>query len=65
LLALSGAVVWRMPVSATQAREPVVIYVPSGLLHQGNYRLIVRGHAKAGENTVELQNYWFTLSGAG
>jgi hypothetical protein len=62
LVAPSGAVVWRMPVSAAQARDTVAISVPSDQLSAGNYRLLVQGRANAGADPVDLVNYRFTLS---
>ena len=64
LVAPSGAVVWRLPVSPTQAKDTVAIRVPSGLLGQGDYRLVVEGHANAGGKPVDLANYRFTLNGS-
>ena len=64
LLAPSGAVVWRLPVSAAQAKDPVTISVPLGPLGPGNYRLLVQGRANDGADPVALANYRFTLKGA-
>jgi hypothetical protein len=64
LVAPSGAVVWRLPVSPTQAKDTVAIRVPSGLLGQGDYRLVVEGDANAGGKPVDLANYRFTLNGS-
>jgi hypothetical protein len=64
LIAPSGAIVWRLPVSTTQAKDTVAVYVPAGLLGPGNYRLAVRGLANAEEDSVELADHWFTLSGS-
>jgi hypothetical protein len=64
LVAPSGAVVWRLPVSATQAKDTVAIRVPLTSLTPGNYRLLVQGRANAGEDPVDLANYRFTLSGS-
>ena len=65
LVAPSGAVVWRLPVSAAQAKDTLAISVPSGSLSPGNYRLLVQGRAKAGSGPVDLVNYRFTLNGPG
>jgi hypothetical protein len=62
LLAPSGAVVWRMPVSAAQAKDTVAISVPSGSLSPGNYRLLVQGRATARVDPVDLVSYRFTLN---
>ena len=64
LIAPSGAVVWRLPVSPTQAQDTVAIRVPSGYLGQGDYRLVVQGHANSGGEPVDLANYRFTLNGS-
>jgi hypothetical protein len=64
LVAPTGAVVWRLPVSPTQAKDTVAIRVPSGLLRRGDYRLIVQGHANAGGESVDLASYRFTLNGS-
>jgi hypothetical protein len=64
LIAPSGAVVWRLPVSPTQAQDTLAIRVPSGYLGQGEYRLVVQGHANAGGEPVALANYRFTLNGS-
>jgi hypothetical protein len=61
LVAPSGAVVWRLPVSAAQAKDTVAISVPSDSLSPGNYRLLVQGRANAGADHVDLVNYRFTL----
>jgi hypothetical protein len=39
----SGAVVWRVPVSAAQAQDTVSINIPAGTLHAGSYTLVVQG----------------------
>ena len=62
LVAPSGAVVWRLPVSAARAKDNVAITVPSGSLSPGNYRLLVQGRTNAGVDPVELVNYRFTLN---
>jgi hypothetical protein len=64
LLAPSGAVVWRLPVSPTQAKDTVAIRVPSGLLGRGEYRLVVQGYASPGGGSVDLANLRFTLNGS-
>jgi len=64
LVAPSGAAVWRLPVSPTQAKDTVAIRVPAGVLEQGEYRLIVQGRANAAGEPVDLANYRFTLNGS-
>ncbi|MGB6356207.1 MAG: hypothetical protein WBF21_19715 [Steroidobacteraceae bacterium] len=64
LVASSGAVVWRLPVSAVEAKGTVVISVPSGALAPGNYRLLLQGRADAGQVPVDLASYRFTLKGS-
>jgi hypothetical protein len=63
LVAPSGTVVWRLPVSSDQAKDTVAIRVPAGGLDRGDYRLIVQGLAnpRGGEST-EIASYRFTLS---
>jgi hypothetical protein len=62
LVAPSGAVVWRLPVSSDQAKDTVAIRVPAGGLARGDYRLIVQGHANpVGAEAAELASYRFTL----
>lgn len=65
LVAPSGAVVWRIPVSVDQAKDTVAISVPPGSISQGKYRLLVQGRAKAGADPVDLASYRFTLNGPG
>jgi hypothetical protein len=62
LVAPTGAVVWRLPVSAAQAKDTVAISIPPGSLSPGNYRLLVQGRTNAGADPVELTNYRFTLN---
>jgi len=62
LIAPSGAVVWRLPVSTGQAKETMAISVPSALLGPGNYRLLVQGRADAGADPVDLASHQFTLN---
>jgi hypothetical protein len=64
LIAPSGAVVWSLPVSATEAKDTVDIRVPAGVLAPGNYRLLIQGLANAGETPADLANYRFTLNGS-
>jgi len=64
LIAPSGAVAWRLPVSATQAKDTVAIRVPAGLLGPGDYRLVVQGRANPAAEPADLANYRFTLNGS-
>jgi len=64
LVAPSGAVVWRLPVSAARAKHTVAISVPAGSLGPGNYRLLVQAYANAGADPVNLVSFRFTLNGA-
>lgn len=64
LVAPSGAAVWRLPVSAVQAKDAVIISVPSDLLGPGSFRLLVQGRTNAGADPVALVNYRFTLNGS-
>ncbi len=43
LVDASGAAVWRVPLSAVQARDTVAISIPAGNLRPGNYTLLVQG----------------------
>jgi hypothetical protein len=65
VVAPSGAVVWRLPVSAAQAKNTVAISVPSGSLSPGNYRLLVQAYANARADPVNLVSFRFTLNGPG
>jgi len=63
LVAPSGAVVWRLPVSSDQAKDTVAIRVPAGSLAPGDYRLVVQGRANpAGAESTEIASYRFTLN---
>jgi hypothetical protein len=62
LIAPSGATVWRLPVSASQARDTVSIRVPGGDLKPGDYMLRVQGNPVRGE-PADIARYRFTLSG--
>ncbi len=63
LVDASGAVLWRLPVSAEEAKDTVSIRVPSTRLTRGDYRLVVRGNANnGGEGEPPLANYRFTLN---
>ncbi len=63
LMAPSGAVVGRVPVSAEQAKDTVSIRVPVGQWRSGEYRLIVQGHSPPPEQApAELASYRFTLN---
>ncbi len=68
LLDASGAVVWRVPVSAAQAQDTVSINVPAGALHAGDYTLVVQGievqdRPDGGSpKAADLAHYRFVLS---
>jgi Putative zinc-finger len=68
LIDASGAVVWRVPVSAAQAQDTVSINVPAGALRAGDYTLVVQG-IEAQDRTgpgspkaADLAHYRFALS---
>ena len=63
LMATSGAVVGRIPVSAEQAKDTVSIRFPAGQWRSGEYRLIVQGHSPSAEQEpAELASYRFNLN---
>lgn len=67
LVDLSGAVVWRIPVSAAQAQDTVSISVPAGNLRPGDYTLLVEGLASrgtggGGAESRDLARYRFSLT---
>ena len=62
LIAPSGATVWRVPVSAEQAKDTVSIRIPPADWRAGDYQLIVQGYAdRAGVQPAGLARYHFTL----
>jgi hypothetical protein len=61
LIAPSGATIWRVPVSASQARDTVSIRVPGADLKPGGYTLRVQASPVRGE-PVDIAQYRFTLS---
>jgi Putative zinc-finger len=67
LIDASGAVVWRVPVSAAQAQDTVSINVPAGALRAGDYTLLVQGmeaqdRSDRGPKTTDLARYRFVFS---
>lgn len=63
LMAPSGNVVGRVPVSSEQAKDTVSIRVPAGQWRSGDYRLIVQGHSPSTEQApAELASYRFILN---
>jgi hypothetical protein len=65
LLAPSGVVVWRVPVSPKQAKDTVSIRIPASNWGDGDYRLIVQGYkTNAAGEPAELARYRFTLRGS-
>lgn len=64
----TGAVVWRVPVSAAQAQDTVSINVPAGTLHAGSYTLVVQGIEAQdrgdghGAKATDLARYRFVLN---
>jgi hypothetical protein len=59
LIDASGAVIWRIPVSASLAQDTVSISVPAGALRSGDYTLVVQG---VGPKTTDLARYRFQFS---
>ena len=67
LVDASGAVVWRVPVSAAQAQDTVSISVAAGALRAGDYTLVVQGlpaqdRGVASPKADDLARYRFALS---
>jgi hypothetical protein len=65
LIAPSGAILWRMPVTGAEARNTVSIRVPPANWERGTYSLIVKGYADSNSNAaqgVEVTRYRFTLN---
>jgi hypothetical protein len=62
LIAPSGAAVWRVPVSASQAKDTVSIRIPGADLKPGDYTLRVQANPARGE-PADIARYRFTLSG--
>jgi hypothetical protein len=62
LIAPSGATVWRVPVSASQAKDTVSIRIPGADLKPGDYTLRVQANPVRGE-PADIARYRFTLSG--
>jgi hypothetical protein len=64
----SGAVVWRVPVSAVQAQDTVSISIPAGAVRPGDYTLVVQGvNAQDrsdgdGAKAVDLARYRFSIN---
>jgi anti-sigma factor RsiW len=57
LMAPSGSVVWRLPVSAERAKDTVSIRIPAGDWQRGVYTLVIQGSAAS-----ELARYRFSLN---
>ena len=62
LIAPSGATVWRVPVSASQAKDTVSIRIPGTDLRPGDYTLSVQANPVRG-GPADIARYRFTLSG--
>jgi hypothetical protein len=63
LVAPSGAIVWRVPVSAGQAKDTVSIRIPAGSWESGDYSLIVQGSTNSARGEpAALARYRFTLT---
>jgi hypothetical protein len=59
----SGAALWRVPVSAEQAKDTVSIRIPAGQWGRGNYTLLVQGYTNPlrGE-PADVARYRFTVN---
>jgi len=60
----TGTLVWRVRVSAEEAKDTVSVRVPAGETVSGSYSMTVQGNTgpASGENAVELAQYRFTLT---
>lgn len=66
LVAPSGAVVWRLPVSPEQARNTVSIKVAPATWERGTYSLIVKGYSGPNDAPgAEITRYRFVLNSPG
>jgi anti-sigma factor RsiW len=64
LVAPSGAIVWRAPVSASQAKDTISIRLPANQWGPGAYKLLVQGYTDPSHGEpVDLASYRFTLNG--
>jgi hypothetical protein len=62
LIAPSGATVWRVPVSAEQAKDTVSIRIPPADWRAGDYRLIVQGYGSRDDmQPEEVARYRFAV----
>ena len=61
----TGSVVWRVQVSAEEAKDTVSIRVPAGRAASGSYSLVIQGNgggSAPAESGTELARYRFTLN---
>jgi Putative zinc-finger len=64
LIAPSGATVWRVPVSAGQARDTVSIRMPAADWKRGDYTLLVQAYTNpTGGEPADIARYRFALNG--
>jgi hypothetical protein len=62
LVAPSGAIVWRLPVSTEQAKDSLSIRAPAGNWGRGEYTLLVQGYRNLSrEPPADLARFRFTL----
>jgi hypothetical protein len=57
----AGAALWRLPISAEQAKDTVSVRIPTAHWVAGEYRLIVYGHGP-GTEAADLARYRFNFN---
>jgi hypothetical protein len=63
LLSPSGATLWRLPISAEQAKDTVSVRIPTAHWPPGEYRLMVYGQGRTGvQQAADLARYRFNFS---
>jgi hypothetical protein len=63
LVAPNGAIRWRMPVSAEQAKDTVTIRLPPGRWDAGDYTLLVQGYTTTKQGgPAEVARYRFAMN---
>jgi Putative zinc-finger len=63
LIAPGGGLLWRVPVSAEQAKDTVSIRVPAGRRERGLYTLLVQGYVDPAQGkAAEVARYRFAMT---